>query len=421
MVPIIFELYIFTYHLFTCMQKILIILFTLFQIQFGIGQIQTGIWRAELETPGGPLPFNFELTEKNNQYFFEMHNADEKLATNEVRITENKIQIQLAVFHSTIEAEISESGKKLTGKFQDFSRGDNYTIPFSATAGESYRFFKMHENAQTDISGNWATQFYYGADSSFAIGVFEQKGNKLKGTFLTTTGDYRFLDGDVSGNQFYLSAFDGSHAYLFTGEIILDSLLQGKFFSGNHWQETFIAQRNDTITLPDAESLTYLKEGYEQFSFCFPDAEGKIVCDTDPQFQNKVLIIQLMGTWCPNCMDETAYLAEIYQKYNPLGVEIIALAFERETTLEMAAKNFERLRNRFGITYPLLLAGSNKKAEAAKVLPMLNAVIAFPTLIIINRLGQVEFIHTGYNGPATGRLYDDFTRDFEKKLDQLIK
>ncbi|MFN3940650.1 MAG: TlpA family protein disulfide reductase, partial [Chitinophagales bacterium] len=214
------------------MRQYLYFILTLLHTPLVIAQIQTGFWRGTLETPGGPLPFNFTFTEKDSQYLFVLHNGDESLATDTVIVTGEYIHIQLAVFHATLQAKILENGNQLSGEFQDYSRGDNYIIPFKATAGQSFRFFKTHANAVADISGKWATQFYSDTDSSFAIGVFTQNGNALEGTFLTETGDYRFLEGDVTGNQFFLSAFDGSHAFLFTGEILNDSLLQGRFFSG---------------------------------------------------------------------------------------------------------------------------------------------------------------------------------------------
>lgn len=401
------------------MHNIFFILFLILN-QMTQAQITTGVWRAELETPGGPLPFNFEISLTTNGYAFALHNGDELLSTAEVTVDDNTLYVNLPVFNSSINAEISSDYNNLSGWFHDYSRGSKYAIPFTAKAGESYRFMKNPDSAQFNISGKWNTQFKTADQSYQAVGVFTQTGNLLNGTFLTATGDYRYLQGDVSGNQFFLSTFDGAHAFLFTGNIENDSTLSGKFFSGNHWQETFSADKNDTIQLPDPNTLTYLKDGYDSFNFCFPTATGDTICSSDKQFQNKVVIIQVMGTWCPNCMDETAYLAELFQKYNSQGLEIVALAFEKETDQTAASKNFGRLRKQFGITYPILLAGSSKKLEASNALPMLNAVIAYPTLIVLDRNKQVVFIHTGFNGPATGDLYSAFSKEFQQKIQQLL-
>ena len=37
---------------------------------------------------------------------------------------------------------------------------------------------------------------------------------------MTETGDYRYLDGVVSGSKMYLSAFDGAHAFLFNKKML---------------------------------------------------------------------------------------------------------------------------------------------------------------------------------------------------------
>ena len=52
-----------------------------------------------------------------------------------------------------------------------------------------------------------------------ALAEFEQTGDKLTGSFITPSGDYRFLEGIVTGDSLKLSTFDGSHAYTFYAKI----------------------------------------------------------------------------------------------------------------------------------------------------------------------------------------------------------
>ena len=47
------------------------------------------------------------------------------------------------------------------------------------------------------------------------MGEFSQAGDSVAGTFLTETGDHRFLAGQVRGAEMYLSTFDGAHAFLY--------------------------------------------------------------------------------------------------------------------------------------------------------------------------------------------------------------
>lgn len=140
-----------------------------------------------------------------------------------------------------------------------------------------------------------------------AVGIFEQDGDKLSGTFLTPTGDYRYLDGHIDDNTLQLSAFDGEHAFFLFKAELTEKDQQGIFRSGRSKSEKWTAQRDFTASLPDANSLTYLKEGYDRLEFNFPDPEGNTVSLSDPRYQAKVVIVHLFGSWCPNCMDETHF------------------------------------------------------------------------------------------------------------------
>ena len=101
--------------------------------------------------------------------------------------------------------------------------------------------------------------------------------------------------------------------------------------------------KDDNASLPDAEALTYLKEGYDRITFSFPDVSGKPISLTDEKYQNKVVIIQLLGTWCPNCMDETLFLADWYRRNKDRGVEIIGLAYERKDDFSYASERVKKM------------------------------------------------------------------------------
>ena len=228
-------------------------------------------------------------------------------------------------------------------------------------------------------------------DEYIAKGIFEQTAHKVSGTFRTTTGDYRFLEGVMDGDTMKLSAFDGAHAFLFIAKVT-DSTMEGQFYSGNHWKEPFSAKRNANYTLPHEDTLTYLKEGYETLDFSFPDESGKMVSLENERFKDKVVLVQIMGTWCPNCLDESKYYVSQYDKLKSQGVEIVALAFEYAKTKESAFQSINRLKARIGIEYPILLAqyGSSDKSKAQEKLPMLNHVLSYPTTLFIDKQGKVS-------------------------------
>ena len=217
----------------------------------------------------------------------------------------------------------------LSGVWINYNRNDKNTIAFIAKKGITKRFDIPQTLDRSKFSGKWEADFSKGtADSSKAIALFEQVDQKaIFGTFLTETSDYRFLEGVENGNKLFLSCFDGSHAFLFIAELKEGKITNGKFFSGSHWFESWEAKRNDKFVLKDPEEITHLKKGFSTISFSYKNTEGKTISLTDEAYKHKVIIVQLMGTWCPNCMDETYYLSELYKKYKDKNLEIVALAF----------------------------------------------------------------------------------------------
>lgn len=378
--------------------------------------LDNGYYRVVLNIQDNEeLPFVINVTSPTT---LEVYNAEEVIQVDEVRYSNDSIYIQTPVFEGYIAAKITEEG--FEGSF--IKESLDRIVPVKAEKNNEVRFEIQNESKPVDMSGTWEVSFTGGSDDDDYVGkgIFEQTGNQLEGTFRTTTGDYRYLEGVVDGDHFKLSVFDGAHAFLFTGKVN-DSTLNGVFYSGNHWKKNFAAKRNPTYELPSADGLTYLKEGYDKFSFSFPDENGTMISLEDEQFKGKVIVVQIMGSWCPNCLDESKYYTQ-FSKENP-EVKFVSLAFEIAKTPEIAFKRINRLKNRIGIEYPILLAqyGSDSKLLANEKLPMLNHVLSYPTSIFIDKKGNVRKIHTGFNGPATGQKYLDFKTEFESFVNLLLK
>ncbi len=410
-----------------------------------------GIWRAELkidprfvspnpkakplpekvnmtydEVEPGIIPFNFEVIYDNDSSFhIEIINGEERIQVLSENISfgrgrhraQDTIRIEFPVFDSYISGAFA--GNVIQGQWVVKNR-DNYAIPFVAKQGKPYRFTPLTKEPFTDLTGKWATTFGLKENEPYpAIGDFKQKGNHLTGTFMTETGDYRFLEGTVQGDKFWLSVFDGAHAFLFEGKILDENELTGAFYSGKHYLTTWEATRNADATLTSPDSLTYLLPGYDSFYFSFENPDGKTISLDDPEYQGKAKIIQILGTWCPNCRDETAFLVDYLDKNKMEDLAVIALFFEKHKDKEMATKAIHIYKEKFGINYEAVLAGPSDKKEAAKALPMLNHILSYPTMIFLDKNNQVKRIHTGFYGPATEQ-YEDFTKDFDQFVKQLI-
>lgn len=341
----------------------------------------------------------------------------EEILVDEIEYKNDSVYIKFPYFEGYIAAKI-ENGN-LNGYY--IKESLDREVPFITEKGKP-RFTTTQEPI-TNISGNWEMIFTKNTGVDYiAKGIFNQVANRVTGTIRTTTGDYRYLEGVLDGEKLRFSAFDGAHAFLFTATVT-DSTLQGNFYSGNHSKEPFVAKRNATYELPHEDDLTFLNEGYNTFAFSFPDANGNIVSLNDERFKNKVVLVQIMGSWCPNCLDESIYYTDFYKKTKDKDFEIVGLAFEYAKTKEKAFKSIARMTEKVGIEYPILLAqyGTEDKVKAQEKLPMLNHVLSYPTTIFIDKKGVVRKIHTGFNGPATGEKYIDFQKEFESFVRALLK
>ena len=376
----------------------------------------TGVWRATLKMQGQTLPFTFRIAGTDSAgYQAFLQNGEEEILVDEVVVEGDSIHLPMHIFDTQIDAQIQ--GDSLLGYWTK-NYADNYRIPFTAVHGEAYRFTPASSENSADVGGTWAVSF--DGDSLPSVGVFEQEGSHLTGSFLTTTGDYRFLEGQVTQGKMMLSTFDGEHAFLFTANLQTDSTLQGDFWSGKSYHTTWTAHRDDDAALPNANQLTYLKEGYDRLAFIFPNLEGQPVSLSDEQYQGKVVIVQLFGTWCPNCMDETKFYTDWYQKNKDRGIEIIGLAYEQKDDFDYARRRVQRMVEKLEVPYDFLIAGVADKAKAAQTLPMLNHVMSFPTSIYVGRDGHVKGIHTGFSGPGTGVYYEQFVQEFNARMDTLL-
>ena len=398
---------------------VLFLLTHLFSCSTSETSVTTGNWRGIIQLQGQELPMNFSISKNENEgrYLVVIKNLEERITLDEVLIKDDSIIMFLHIFDTEIHARIS--GEFMEGYYVKNYEKD-FKLPFTATFGDTHRFVKNSESPEEDFSGKYSVNFIHDKDTTVAVGIFEQQGNQLSGTFLTPVGDYRFLEGNVIDGEMMLSTFDGNHAFLFKARKLEDGSLKGDYWSGKEWHETWSGARNELAALPDEETLTYLKEGYDRIDFSFPDLEGKKISPTDDQFKDKVLILQIFGTWCPNCMDETKFLSQWYNQNKDRGVAILGLAYEAKEDFTYASGRVKKMKSKLKVPYHFVIAGTKDKKEAAKTLPMLNHVLAFPTTIFIGKDGQVKRIYTGFSGPGTGIYYEQFVDRFNATVDELL-
>lgn len=378
------------------------------------------------EKTEGELPFLFEIAYlEDDSLVCYILNGEERILVSDIafgrsiKTARDTLRIDFALWDTHIEAVVDE-GIMEGSWVVDYK--ENYAIPFVAKHGQSYRFSNLAKAPVMDVSGSWATTFWEDSINSY-IGLAElrQSKNKLSGTIRTETGDYRYLDGNILDDKLYLSTFDGTHAFLFEGKIQADSSIIGIFRSGQHYISSWEAKRTDKDILSDPLELTSVPEGHDKtVDFEFRNTEGELVrLSTD--YAAQPLVLQIMGTWCPNCLDETHFFKEYINKNPETEVQFLGLAFERYPEETKSLETLRRYKERLDIPYELLLAGtSTNKKDATRTLPFLDALRSYPTTLFLDREHKIVKIHTGFNGPATDK-YEAYKNEFDKTVTTLVK
>lgn len=378
--------------------------------------LQEGMWRGNITIAENKnMPFHLEVVHQENDTLLYIINASEKIKLDDIYYFDDSVKIPLHIFDAALVAKINDN--ELNGYYIRYYEED-YKLPFQAVYGIDKRFLGMRNNPEKYM-GTWDVTFKDPKDTTRAIGKFKANGSEVTGTFLLTTGDYRYLEGAVINDTLRLSTFDGNHAYLFHAYLENDTLIKGDFWSGKEYHATWSGIKDPTVTLPSADSLTYLKEGYDELTFSFPDLDSNMVSPED--YRGKILILQIFGSWCPNCMDETQFLAQWYSENKDLPVEILGLAYEAKDDFDYARSRVIRMKEKMGPQYKFLIAGTKDKEIASQSLPMLNKIVSFPTLIFLDAQGEVRKIHTGFSGPGTGEYYEEFKEDFNTTINELVK
>lgn len=379
-------------------------------------KIKPGHWHTEFQLRSGvnlPVDMYYEV---GKPPIISVQNGEEKITLSNVRTSNDTIYASFPAFNSNLIIKV-QSKTAVVGSWYNKAKSETYHVDFWSKLSEAPRFPATNTYSKTD--GKWEVTFSYLTEPEKAVGIFDYTGvnNVLKGTFLTETGDYRFLEGASIGDSLYLSCFDGSHAFLFRAKLKQDTLW-GDFHSGNHFRTEWYAVKNNSFELRHPDSITYVVNE-NPLKFDLMEVDGSVYHYPNKFTEGKVVLIQLMGTWCPNCLDESKYLKEIYAKYED-QLEIIAVTFETQVSDQDKIDHIRQYQQTLGLYYTFLIGGDACKPCAAKIFPQLNNIISFPTLIFVDKKGEIRKIHTGFNGPGTGDIYTKFVKETDVFISTLV-
>jgi len=358
------------------------------------------------------LPFNFSVT---NDSTLVVQNSSEIVGFS-IDYLKDSIFIRSKVFEGFIKGVLEDN--KINGVFVIESL-DRF-VPFTSYNSDKRFNIDFEKNEKLTLN-RWRFTFNPNMDNaSISLGIFNPIGqNEISATFRTSTGDYGFMHGGYKDSKIVLSTFNGSRAYLLEAELNNNNdSIKGIMYSGNHSKTIIEGVLDNDFELSNEYSLTSLQSKNQKFEFSFENTAGKLISIDDDIFEGKSMVIQLMGSWCSNCLDESKFYVDYMNKNKLIDIEFVALAFEYAKTKDGALNSILKLKNQIGIDYPILLAqyGSSDKGKALEKFPMLNNIISYPTTIFLDKNKDVIKIHTGFNGPATGEKYIEFINEFDNTI-----
>lgn len=378
--------------------------------------LKDGKWHGEFIVTDGSIPFTFNVSKDNagKASFVTLINGEERVISDTLIYKNDSVFIPIKEYDTRLEGIIK--GDTLNGVFKKLFSDSDKGIEFKAIAGNEPRFNKVGVSKDS-ISGKWDIQFISDNSTANNVGIFKENNGILTGSVLTNSGDFRYLEGIIDESGFKLSAFAGLSPYLLQGKFTDKDNFEGEFITARG-KQVIKGKRNPNATLVDPYSITKLNNGSKGLSFNLPTIKGDSVSIKSEKFKDKVVIVSILGSWCPNCLDEAGFLAPWYKENKNRGVEVVGIAFERKDDPEYVNKVLSNFIEKYGVEYDVLFGG--KIGNDKNVLPEIDGLKSYPTTFFIDKKGNVRKIHTGFNGPATGLFYDEFKADFNKTVDDLL-
>jgi len=375
----------------------------------------SGLWNATVTVGTTPIPFRIEFAGSGSDVKGWFFNGDDKEISSGGKFENGRFTLNFDSYASVLELTLKDG--ELEGEY--VQRGKPLAIhatrapehPVTGDQGPDVHGIWYLENVASTKKGEKAWRL-----------VIQQKGADVSAAILRVDGDTGMLTGGYKDGKFALSHFSGARP----SQLFITPLADGTLsveLGGQHHEGSMIAYRPEVARAKglaeptDADHHTGVKDPSQPFAFSFPDLNGNVVSNTDARFKHKVVLINISGSWCPNCHDEAPFLAEVYRKYHDRGLEIVALSFEEADQLQDPTR-LRAFIKEYGIGYTVLLGGETSTAKD-KLTSALDWD-AWPTTFFVGRDGLVKSVHAGFPGPGSGELYRKEKEEFVATVERLL-
>jgi peroxiredoxin len=378
-----------------------------------------GIWEGSATSHGQQVPVRLEITGSGSNLHGALLNGPESSPASSVSFTGNHLLLTFNYYARTLDATLADG--KLTGSFG--TKATRYPISLGRQTAAKQVGGGKHE----EVQGDWeiAVKSSKG-ESAWQLRVEPASApGRVKAVIQRIDGDTGSLYGSWTGNGYQISHFTAAGPALYSltpqadGTLLVSNLLRADVNQDQNLVARRPAQaRAAQLAGPtDPTQQTTVKDPSARFQFSFPDLSGKTVSNTDPQFDGKVVIVAIGGSWCPNCHDEAPFLESLYKQFHERGLEIVNLSFEEADQL----KDPTRLRAfiaKYGLTYTVLVAGETEQLN--EKIPQGVNLNCWPTSFFLGRDGRVKEVHAGFAGPANPPAHEALMHEVTELVERLL-
>lgn len=376
----------------------------------------TYLGEMNMNAYGVSLRFNATIqAEKNRVQLFVINALDTIKPEGKPLPGRKEWRFDFPVFNTHI--RLRRVMKNWVGTFHDEDKGDTVALVFKPSPGARARYFLSQPLSEEN---RYQITFEPGTSNErvAVLEYFPHTHSEIRGSILTTAGDYRFLQGSVSSDSLVMSTFDGKFAYVFAARIHGDSIFGYQYYT-KAAPRSFVGVKNNNANLPDPKALTQLNNNAGNIRFTLPDTEGKIMEFNANDPGARLTFITIGGSWCPNCMDEARFLNRLYNQYKNKGLKVIGVYFEYTDKESVALPALKRMANQLNLDFPILYGGSVRQQAATRIFPQIQKVLAYPTLIVLDAQGNIVKTYTGFYGPGTS-LYAEYEREMLSWVDAML-
>jgi thiol-disulfide isomerase/thioredoxin len=370
-----------------------------------------GPWEGIVVVNNVAVPFPFEIVAEGSLYKATFFNGERRFPSLPAAVEDGGIVFKFESYASKLNVTVQDDS--LLGEYQR-ARGAAY--PFRAVRAKTA---SISAEEAPSIGGTWIVTAKSTKGETAWRFIVDQSGPKISATILRVDGDTGTLTGSFRDGTFVLSHFSGARPLLL--EVTPNA--DGTLTLSLNKQPGLVAARENVAstkgigTPTDPEMHTSVKDASEPLRFSFPDLNGRMVSNTDAKFRGKVVLVNISGSWCPNCHDEAPFLASLYKKYRAKGFEMVTLSFEEGDQLSSPTR-LRAFIEHYGITWTVLLPGDPDQLN--EKMPQGVNLNAFPTSFILGRDGRVRAVHAGFPSPGSGEFYVHAEKEVTSLVEKLL-